>query len=282
MRVLTGAARGHRVPPRPEPARPDLPRPPRPDLPRTPSSPPRRWGLRAAAALVALSLVVTGVGAFLFAGPLEHGTAHTFLARRADGEPFRWDPCRPIVYETNLLEAPDGALDDVHEAVRRVAEATGIRFLDGGTTMRTAGQQIDYEFRSSHYEGGFLPVLIAWEDAKAYARFADPKTSVAVGLAEPGVGSQDWVYRSGLIVVNAEAWVPSGFVHRDALGPTLMHEWGHVLGLGHVGDGRQLMWSSEVRGADPVPEYWQSDWGEGDLVGLGSLGRRAGCIGELV
>ena len=87
-----------------------------------------------------------------------------------------------------------------------------------------------------------------------------------------------WVYRSGSIVVNARYPMATGFASRDTLGPTLMHEWGHVLGLGHVADGGELMWSPDVQGADPFPAAMQSDWGEGDLVGLRELGRSAGCV----
>ena len=46
----------------------------------------------------------------------------------------------------------------------------------------------------------------------------------------------------------------------------VQHELGHLVGLGHVGDPRELMFTEE----SPLQT---DDWGSGDRVGLARLGR---------
>jgi hypothetical protein len=228
---------------------------------------------------VVVASLVAGAGTVVAAiGPFDRGGGYTFLSVRPNGSPYRWDPCEPIHYLVNLENAPEGALADVHESVRRVSAATGIRFVHDGLTPRTPSQQELVGFRSPMSESGYLPVLIAWEEGDRFAALGGP-AATAVGLPVTGVGADRWVYRSGEIVINAAAPMSPGFGTRASLGPTLLHEWGHVLGLGHVGDGDELMWSPEVRDADWVPQLTLTDWGEGDLAGLRLLGRDAGCIG---
>jgi hypothetical protein len=222
-------------------------------------------------------MVASSAAAVLAAGWFDEPRAgHTFLSRRPNGSPYRWDPCEPIHYAVNTAGAPAGALDDVHEAVRRLAAATGIEFVDDGLTTRTAQQQDAAGFQEDD-RSAFLPVLISWEQGDDFAAISDP-SSIAVGIPVSDDGEHDWVYRSGAIVVNAAYPIVTGFGHRDALGPTLMHEWAHVLGLGHVASGDELMWSPDVPDADLVPTFLQSDWGEGDLAGLREVGRPAGCV----
>jgi hypothetical protein len=75
------------------PGRPDVvqPFPPRPD-----AAPPRRRRRFVALALV-LSLLSPAVLGLIAIGPWMDGeSAYAFLDRRADGSPFRWEPCLPI------------------------------------------------------------------------------------------------------------------------------------------------------------------------------------------
>jgi hypothetical protein len=72
-------------------------------------------------------------------------------------------------------------------------------------------------------------------------------------------------------VVNTGAGAEPAFVTRWDLGPLLLHEWGHVLGLAHVPDRDQIMWSDEVEGADQHPALLLHAYGDGDLAGLARL-----------
>ena len=82
---------------------------------------------------------------------------------------------------------------------------------------------------------------------------------------------------SGVIAVDASSPLAVGFQSRWGLGPVLMHELGHVMGLAHVGAGDELMWSPSVKGHDRSPDLDQTDWGPGDREGLRLVGRDAGC-----
>jgi hypothetical protein len=132
------------------------------------------------AAVVSLSLVASSAAVMLSAGWFDEPLpGHTFLSRRPDGSPYRWDPCRPIHYVVNTAGAPAGALDDVREAVRRMSDATGIESVDDGLTTVTVQQQ---ERAAYVGEGGaFLPVLITWEQGVDDTAFADAGT-VAFGV----------------------------------------------------------------------------------------------------
>lgn len=248
--------------------------PPRPDVAR----PPRRR-LRFVALALVVSLAAPGLLGLLAIAPWWDGpAAYSFIERRADGEPYRWEPCEPIHYEVNLEHAPPWAMSDVEEAVARVSSGSGMRFVLDGRTDRSPAEQRHGRFHElSTFT--FRPVLIAWLPAEEFATYADPDEVIGLGFAVPGSGDDWWVYRSGLVVINADAPIPPGFSSGFSLGPVLMHELGHVVGLGHVGDTDEIMWSPELAGGNPLVVSNATDWGNGDLEGLRRLGRPAGCIG---
>jgi hypothetical protein len=196
---------------------------------------------------------------------------YRFLHQTPDGTPYRWDPCVPIHYEVNLLEAPDGALDEVREAVDRVADASGYRFAFVGTTVRTADQQIGTSFQTGGTTHRWLPLLITWVSHPHFDYLADTHRAAAFGMPRTGDGDRHTFYESGLIAIDAGGDLPPGFGTRYSEGVVLMHELGHVLGLAHVGDGDELMWSPDVHGGDAHPDFALSDWGPGDRRGLRAL-----------
>lgn len=261
---------------------------PRPDLVRAPPVTRRRRGSAVVAALLLLSLLSGVVGASLVASNDSRTTApgrtgadappaFAFLQGTSAG-PFRWDPCAPIHYEWNIAQAPDGVLEDLHEVIRRIGEDTGIEFIDDGSTDRTDRQQRADRFVQPDVAGQVpLPVLVTWVPPETFRRYANPRRYAGVGMAVP-LGSDYGVYRSGLVVMNADRFLHLGFEGRFSHGVILQHEWGHVLGLAHVGSPNELMWSSDVEGAAQIPDLSLADWGPGDLRGLEKLGRDAGCM----
>jgi hypothetical protein len=273
----------------PAPPRPDAP-PPRPDgaaawpPPAPPREPPRRrrGGLVVVAALLAIALLAAAVGSF---GGGSSGRylavggqgRYRFLRQTPDGQPYRWDPCVPIHYEVNLADAPPGALGEVRHAIERVADVTDYRFVYDGPTVRTADQQIGTAFQSGATTSRWLPVLITWVPRAHFDYLADTHRAAAFGMPKTGDGEQHALYESGLIAVDAGGHLPPGFDARYSEGVVLMHELGHVMGLAHVGDGDELMWSPDVKGADRNPDLGLHDWGPGDLRGLEILDRHATC-----
>ncbi len=260
--------------------------PPRPDL----GPPPRRrrrWPLWVTVAAT-LAVVLLGAQAALAPLPSDRTTPHeppvaergrgqfAFLGRSADG-PYRWDPCEPITYQVNLTHAPPGALDDVREAIRRVSEATGIRFVNGGTTTRTADMQLGRAFRGrTSDEPRYYPLLIDWVPHERFVYLADTRRAFAFGMPYRGQGSEARVYVSGLVAIDAGEDLEPGFGNRFSQGVVLMHELGHVMGLDHVASPFEIMWSPDVSDS-PLPDPFQTRWGPGDLQGLRLLGAAAGC-----
>lgn len=252
------------------PLPPDVP--PRPDLYPAPFVPPRRrW--RSIVAVLASLAVVSGVAASAFLAGSKHEpegdpSDYRFLATGFDGGPVRWNPCGPIRFVVNDGEAPPGSLETVREAVARVSAVTGIEFFSSGSTDEIPTLDRDpIEFTGTLPE--WSPVLIAWvtPDETDIGFTSGERTAVAVAapLAPPG----EDVYVTGWIAVNAQAGAPPGFDDPSSAGPTLLHELGHLVGLGHVRAPGEIM--------DPTGGSMM-DYGVGDLEGLRRLGHEAGCL----
>ena len=69
--------------------------------------------------------------------------------------------------------------------------------------------------------------------------------------------------------MDADATSQRGFGHSYAHGSVLLHELGHIMGLDHVKDPDQLMYSGRH------PNYGLHDFGAGDLEGLRRIGMDA-------
>jgi hypothetical protein len=282
------------IPPRPDPraSRPDA-APSRPDVPTRrdllqPSEIAprrrRRWVVIVAIVLTTTLLatsVVAVTGNVRSDDPLvalglvdPHGP-HEFLEELSDGSPYRWDPCQPIHYELNLHNAPTGAREDAFMAAEVISEVTGIEIVFDGEVTRTAFQTEEDLYRDG--QGGYQPVLISWMQMEGFREWA-PRRALAAAKPWTSDGPPLWEYVSGQIVVNADHGIEGGWDHRYSLGPILLHEWGHVIGLAHVVDGDELMWSIEVPDAETFPDVSVTSFGPGDLEGLRALGIEAGCI----
>src|SRR5687767_5727274 len=82
----------------------------------------------------AAARVVASVGVDPVAGEVD---ARGFRFARVDaktGEPVRFNPCAPLHYVVNPTSAPEGAIEDIHEAFEMTGAATGIRFVYDGLT----------------------------------------------------------------------------------------------------------------------------------------------------
>ncbi len=168
--------------------------------------------------------------------------------------PARWGTCR-IGYRVNERRMPATGMADLREAMRRVTQVTGIRFRYRGRTSAVP--------QGSYGGPGLNKMVVAW---------APPARSG--GLLVDGVGGVGGTSRtssrllSGYVLMNSDYSdkAEAGFGAGQPLGLVLMHELGHVVGLDHATDAKQIM-----APGSPLPA---AVWGAADLNGLRHVGSR--------
>jgi hypothetical protein len=81
-------------------------------------------------------------------------------------KPVAWDPCRPIHYVVNPAGQPPGGQQLIADAVARVSEATGLRFVADGPTTETPRKRRN-PYQPKRYGDRWAPVVIHWSDGAA-------------------------------------------------------------------------------------------------------------------
>jgi hypothetical protein len=192
--------------------------------------------------------------------PVVPGTesrSYSFLQTLPDGAPVAYDPCRPIHYVIRSAHLPSYGVVMIQQAVAEVSAATGLRFVDDGLTAEPLS-----EHRASiqaRYGDRWAPVLIAFSDGTESSELgADVMgRGGSVALSPLGPASARYVTDFDLQLAHAG---PGYQVDRAAI----LHELGHVVGLGHVQDRTQLMDAYQLGG---------TAFGSGDLEGLALEGQ---------
>ncbi|HKJ11162.1 MAG TPA: hypothetical protein VJ976_02105 [Ornithinimicrobium sp.] len=181
--------------------------------------------------------------------PRGEGT-FTYAMTQPDGKsPVGFDPCRRIEIVVNPRGAPEGYAQMVDTSVQRTSEATGL-------TMEVVGETSERNFTS---RGTSDPVVVAWADSSEVPELAGDVRGLGGSTAMQIGGTRRYV--SGMVVIDTEgsAFDLGGRVSQAILD----HEFGHLVGLGHVDDAGELM--------NPTPT--RLSYGPGDLEGLASLGQ---------
>jgi hypothetical protein len=173
---------------------------------------------------------------------------HSFVFVDSGGRVGRWNPCTTITWRFNPAFAPPGGQELVADAFDYVASITGLRFRYGGTTSAAPAPTL----RDA--------VIVGWVPFLEPAGQASP---VAIGTA---AGPR--IVAAG-IELDAALPIPTTWSH-GGWGPIVLHEIGHVLGLGHVTDPTQLMFTYNH-------EDSPTTFASGDLAGLHPLSAAAGC-----
>jgi Matrixin/Protein of unknown function (DUF2510) len=185
-------------------------------------------------------------------------------------KPVAFDPCRAIHYVVNPAGAPSDGAAQIRSAVARVQAATGLRFVDDGpTTERPSANRPAYQ--PARYPRRWAPVLIAWSDEEAYAPLAGEVAGLGQSVAAESNHGR-LAYVSGQVVLDDRQLAPSRLADRAEVRAVLLHELGHVVGLDHTSDVRQLMFSES--------QFNVTDYVNGDLRGLALLGTQ-NCFPDL-
>ncbi len=201
--------------------------------------------------------------------PRESSTSGFRLIRHQDDgvTAVAWSPCRPIHVVVRRANEPAGGAAILTTAIATVSRATGLTFVDDGATAEPPVED-RRSYQLPRYGDRWAPVLITWATAD---EIPDMGIDV-IGEAGPvgyGTASGDDAYVSGELHLDAVAMaeVLRGAKGRELATAVVLHELGHLVGLAHVNDTRQLMY--------PRAEAGRTTFGPGDLRGLAALGKGA-------
>lgn len=199
-------------------------------------------------------------------------TAYTFRATQpGTSDPVAYDPCRPIPVVLNLRTAPPGGRQLVEEALDWIGRTAGLVFEVEGT-VDEAARYPRPAYQRSVYGDRWAPVLVAFTDP-AEVPDLDGR---AAGLA----GSTSVTAGGRRVYVTGEVWLDgpdlarmmSYYAGRDQVRAVILHELGHLIGLGHVDAPTELMYHDN---------NGLVAFGRGDLSGMAMLRAGARCVPSL-
>ena len=196
------------------------------------------------------------------------GAPHAFMSTQITSAgatvPVSWSPCRPIHVVVNTASAPDTFVPEVKVVMGEITRATGLQLTYDGLTDEPATQNRQ-PYQLDRYGDRWAPVIIGFTDEEHVPALVGR----VAGVAQPmRLTRSDLDYS---VITTASLWLDDTLLTEPATRngpawlPVLRHEFGHVVGLGHVNDPTELMNPMTVPGIDT----YQS----GDLYGLAELGK---------
>lgn len=229
-------------------------------------------GVAVAVALAPLTLAFGGAAS---AG----GNYRLLMTSTAGGSaPIRWNPCQDnITYKVNTMQARESgrgkaaaratARSEVVAAMDKLGDASGLTFTYTGATSQIPTGADWWQRQDENSE-----IVIAYVGGAA--------DSSLLSTGSWGEGGQVYKFDGGSVVTGrgfavfdrdkARRLTP-GFGRGATRGNLVLHELGHVVGLDHVSDPKQLM-NPTITARSP------NGFASGDRAGLAALGPRAGCI----
>ena len=192
-------------------------------------------------------LVRTGDGSFEFA-----------LTQPGSDEPVGYDPCRVIQVAVNPEGAPEGYDELVDTAIARTSEATGLAFERVDDTSDR-----NFTDRWTRFGSQRPPVLVGWATPEEVPDLEGDVAGVG-GSTAVGTGNGRRFYVTGMVVLDAGQFADFDDDEQPFAQAIVDHEFGHLVGLGHVDDAGELMNEDNLG---------TTSYGPGDREGLARLGR---------
>lgn len=189
---------------------------------------------------------------------------YSFMTTNEHG-PAAFDPCRSVPFVINYEEPLPNGDAMVQEALDIVGNLSGLRFIVEGHTDELASLDRP-PMDKPRYGDRWSPILIAFTNPERDHRLVDAVAGIGGSLAMSDSRGR-LTNVSGLVHLDTPALRemldrPNG---RTAVIAIIMHELGHVVGLGHVDDPRELM---------AAHNSGQTTFGDGDRRGLAELANR--------
>ncbi len=188
---------------------------------------------------------------------------YLYQKQNPDGSPVTFSPCRPIHFVIRPDNAPPNGEELILQAVREVSNRTGLHFIyDGETDEDPLAQRDGYQ--PKRYGDRWAPVLFAWTNPKETPQMGGDEVGEATAyqlVKENGFGS----YVTGQITIDVSGLQELQQNYgKDILEAVLLHEMGHLVGLGHTSSQDNLMYHETRVGL--------TKYGQGDITGLSKVG----------
>jgi hypothetical protein len=180
----------------------------------------------------------------------------------------RWSPCGDprgfLTYRVNPDRAPRGHLREVKQAFAAVTAATGFSFRYAGTTTLVPLKPGTDEITRK------ADITLAYATERMVPALGGGVIGVAP-VTSQYANTDWWRVIAAAVVLDTQAPLAPGFGGgRATRGSVLIHELGHVMGLDHVSDRRQVMYPAITTAA--------ARYANGDLRGLAQVGVARGCF----